>query len=117
MNMNEEIPPQVQEQITQYQNAQQQLQIIATQKLQVEAKLKEIEMTLKELEKAKGKRIYKSIGMILIEVDDMESLKKELEELVETYNLRVRTLERQEKGVREKFQKLHEQLSKTFSSS
>ncbi len=113
--MTEEIPPQVQEQIAQYQNAQQQLQILGTQRLQMEAKQKELENSLKELEKVQGKRVYKSIGMLLIEVDDPEALKKELKELSETYSLRVKTLERQEKGIREKFQKLHEHLTKTLA--
>ena len=98
--MNEEIPPQVQEQIAQYQNTQQQLQLVTTQKIQIEAKVKEIDAELKELENAQGKKVYKSIGMLLVEVDDMDGLKKELEETKETYSLRVRTLENQEKGLK-----------------
>jgi prefoldin beta subunit len=110
----ERIPPQVQEQIAQYQNVQQQLQVTASQKLQLMAKLKEIEMGLKELEKSKDKKIYKSIGMLLVEVSDIEALKKEMDELRETYDLRVKTMEKQEQRLTERFQKLHEQLSKSF---
>jgi prefoldin beta subunit len=110
----ERISPQVQEQIAQYQNMQQQIQVTAAQKMQLMAKLKEIEMGLKELEKSKDKKIYKSIGMLLIEVNDLEALKKEMDELRETYDLRVKTMEKQEKRLAERFQKLHEQLSKSF---
>lgn len=112
--MAERIPPQVQEQIAQYQNVQQQLQVAATQKLQLMAKLKEIEMGLQELEKSKDRKIYKSIGMLLVEVSDIDALKKEMDELRETYDLRVKTMEKQEKRLTERFQKLHEQLSKSF---
>ena len=112
----EELPPQTQEQIAQYQNLQQQLQVIGSQRIQLAAKLKEIEMAVQELEKAKDRKVFKSIGMLLIEVDDMEALKKELGELRETYDLRVKTLERQEKRLGEKFQILHEQLSKAFGT-
>jgi prefoldin beta subunit len=110
----ERISPQVQEQIAQYQNMQQQIQVTAAQKLQLMAKQKEIEMGLQELEKAKDKKIYKSIGMLLIEVSDIDALKKEMDELKETYDLRVKTMEKQEKRLAERFQRLHEQLSKSF---
>jgi len=114
--MVERISPQVQEQIAQYQNMQQQIQVTTSQKMQIMAKFKEIEMGLQELEKAKDKKIYKSIGMLLVEVDDFDALKKELEELKESYDLRIKTLERQEKRLTEKFQVLHEQLSKAFGT-
>jgi prefoldin beta subunit len=109
--------PQVQEQIALYQNTQQQLQVVSSQKMQIEAKRNEIEQQLKELEKAGEKKVYKSIGMLLVEVDDLDALKKELSELKETYDLRFKTLETQENGLREKFQKLHENLSKTLGPS
>jgi prefoldin beta subunit len=84
------------------------------QKLQLMAKLKEIEMGLQELEKSKDRKIYKSIGMLLVEVSDIDALKKEMDELRETYDLRVKTMEKQEQRLTERFQKLHEQLSKSF---
>jgi prefoldin beta subunit len=114
--MAERIPPQVQEQIAQYQNVQQQLQMTASQKLQLMAKLKEIEAGLAELEKSKEKKVYKSIGMLLVEVDDVPALKKEMEELKETYDLRTKTMEKQEKRLNDTFQKLHEQLTKAFGA-
>jgi prefoldin beta subunit len=114
--MAEKVSPQIQEQIAQYQSVQQQIQVTTAQKLQIQAKVKELEMGLKELDKSEGKKIYKSIGMLLVEVDDKGALKKELEELKESYDLRVKTLERQEKRLSEQFQVLHEQLSKAFGA-
>src|SRR3989304_5729192 len=46
-----EISPQLQNQIAQYQQLQQQLQLLASQRLQLEAKLREVESTLEELGK------------------------------------------------------------------
>ncbi|TLZ69230.1 MAG: prefoldin subunit beta, partial [Methanobacteriota archaeon] len=76
-----DISPQLQNQIAQYQQLQNQLQVLGTQRVQLEAKLREIEGTLEELGKISGETpIYKSIGMLLVRQDDREALKKELEE-------------------------------------
>ncbi|MEK6987078.1 MAG: prefoldin subunit, partial [Candidatus Thermoplasmatota archaeon] len=57
-----EISPQLQNQIAQYQQLQQQLQVLASQRLQLEAKLREIEGTLEELGKiSPDTQVYKSI--------------------------------------------------------
>ena len=102
-----EISPQLQNQIQQYQQLQQQLQVLGTQRLQLEAKLREIEGTLEELGKISGETpIYKSIGMLLVRQDDREALKKELEEHKETLTIRVKSIQKQEKALGERFEDL-----------
>ena len=106
-----EISPQLQNQIAQYQQLQQQLQLLAQQRLQLEAKLREIEGTLEELNKLAGEtQIYKSIGMLLVRQDDRESLKKELDEHKETLTVRVKSIQKQEKSLSERYDQLGEKI-------
>src|SRR5947209_18239110 len=80
-----EISPQLQNQIAQYQQLQNQLQVLGSQRVQLEAKLREIEGTLEELVKIKDDTpVYKSIGLLLVKQDDREAFEKELEAHKET---------------------------------
>ncbi|MCI4371179.1 MAG: prefoldin subunit beta [Thermoplasmata archaeon] len=102
-----EISPQLQNQIAQYQTLQNQLQVLGSQRVQLEAKLREIEGTLEELNKISGETpIYKSIGMLLVRQDDREALKKELEEHKETLTIRVKSLQKQEKSLNARYEDL-----------
>ena len=102
-----EISPQLQNQIAQYQQLQNQLQVLASQRVQLEAKLREIEGTLEELNKLADKTpVYKSIGMLLVRQDDRAGLKKELEEHKETLTIRVKSLQKQEKSLSERYEDL-----------
>jgi len=106
-----EISPQLQNQIAQYQQLQQQLQVLASQRVQLEAKLREIDGTLEELNKISNDApIYKSIGMLLVRQDDREALKKELEEHKETLTIRVKSLQKQEKSLAERYEALGEKI-------
>ncbi len=106
-----EISPQLQNQIAQYQQLQQQLQVLASQRLQLEAKLREVEGTLEELGKISAEaQVYKSIGMLLVKEDDREALKKELEDHKETLAVRVKSLQKQEKSLSERYEGLGEKI-------
>jgi prefoldin beta subunit len=102
-----DISPQLQNQIAQYQQLQNQLQVLGSQRVQLEAKLREIEQTLEELNKLSGDTpVYKSIGMLLVRQDDREGLKKELEEHKETLTIRVKSLQKQEKALSGRYEDL-----------
>jgi prefoldin beta subunit len=106
-----EVSPQLQNQIAQYQQLQQQLQVLTSQRIQLEAKLREIEGTLEELGKlSENSQVYKSIGMLLVRQDDREVLKKELEEHKETLTVRVKSVQRQEKALSERYESLGEKI-------
>jgi len=107
------ISPQLQNQIAQFQQTQQQLQAVSTQKMQFEAQKREMERTSAELEKATGD-VYKGAGALLIKVEDKAKLKAELDESLETMDVRIRGLERQEKSLREKYESLQETINKAM---
>jgi prefoldin beta subunit len=107
-----ELPPKVQNQIAQLQQLQQQAQIVMTQKYQLEVRLNEVKMALEELQKSSEKRvIYKSIGDLMIKVENADELSKDLNEEKETLGIRIKTLENQEKQMKERLKTLQEQIT------
>ncbi|MGI5964424.1 MAG: prefoldin subunit beta [Candidatus Methanomethylophilaceae archaeon] len=109
------ISPQLQNQITQFQQVQQQLQNVSAQKTQMDIQLRELKRTLEELDKATGD-VYKSAGALLIKVDDKDALKSELEESAETMEIRVKSFERQEKTLKDKYNSLRETINKAMGN-
>ncbi len=105
--------PQLQNQIAQFQQLQQQIQAISSQKLQMNAQKKEMERTIEELDKSTGD-VYKNVGSLLIKVEDKATVKSEIEESMETVEIRINALERQEKGLREKYETLQETINKAM---
>jgi prefoldin beta subunit len=115
--MSVELPAKVQNQILQYQQIQQQLQMIAQQRIQITGQLEELKATLEELAKIKkGTAVYKVSGSILVKVSDLGGLKKEMEEQKETSAVKVTSLERQEKQLKERFVNLQQEITKAMQS-
>ena len=104
------ISPQLQNQITQFQQVQQQLQAVTTQKMQYDAQKRELARTLEERTASTG-AVYKSSGSLLIKVEDKEALKGALEESVEMMDVRISSLERQESSLKERYQSLQETIN------
>lgn len=108
--------PQLQNQITQFQQVQQQLQTTTSQKVQMQAQLKEMQRTIEELGKATGD-VYKTAGALLIKVDDKDAVKADLEESVETLEIRIKGLERQEQSLRERFEVLQDTINRAMGNT
>ncbi len=90
---------------------------MATQKMQVELKLKEVERALKEIEKLdEGNDVYKSIGSILVKTDK-EKLKEELMDKKETLEIRLKTLQRQEEKLVSKLKEMEAKIRQALQSS
>ena len=101
---------QAQQLLAQAQMYQQQLQAIVTQKEAFNMQFTEIQKALTELSSVKDD-VYKAAGPVLIKTD-VESVKKELNEKVEFITLRVKTLEKSEKRLKEQFEEISQKLSK-----
>lgn len=113
--MMDNIPPKVQNQIAQFQQLTQQIQMVATQKIQLEAQVKELERTIQELEKTTDdSAVFKNVGSLLIQVKDRTGLVNELKEQKETAEVRVKTLDRQDKHLRERHQSLQQQITQAL---
>ncbi len=104
------ISPQLQNQIAQFQQVQQQLQAVSSQKAQMDSQKREMERTLEELDKSTG-AVYRSVGTLMIKVDDTQALRSELEESIELMDVRIGSLARQESGLKDRFQSLQESIN------
>jgi prefoldin beta subunit len=112
----EEISPQVRDQINRLQEMRVQLQMIMQQRQQIELRLKETDDAIGELEKIGEKTpIYKSVGAILIKSDGKNNVIKELKENRDTLELRKNTLEKQEGRVKEKLNELQSKVQNALN--
>ena len=110
MSEGAELPPQVQEDLLRFQQLQQTLQAVVSQKQQLEMDMSETDRALSELEKVTGESpVYKSVGSILVKADK-EALLTELKEKKELLNTRVTVLARQEERTRERIKDLQQKL-------
>lgn len=113
-----EISPKLQNQIAQFQQVQQQLQSVLSQKFRMEAQLRETQMTIDELTKApEDVAIYRNVGSLLIKANDKAAVLKDVEDDKETLEIRIKTLDRQEKALRDKYNTMQDQLSKALGQA
>lgn len=109
------LSPYLQEKLKQAQNLQQQLENTLAQKYQYDLKIKELGKTIEELNSIKdNSKIYKNVGSILIEVKDKEALLKELQEEKETYEVKSRTMEKQQKLLEDKYKEIQAEFAKAY---
>lgn len=114
----EELSPQLRDQINRLQQMRVQFQMIMQQRQQVELRLKEVEEALEELEKTDAKTpVYKSIGAILIKTKGKSEVTKELKSDKESLELRKNTLEKQEGRTKEKLNDLQSKVQSALSLS
>lgn len=95
--------------IAQLQLMEQSLQNLMVQKQQFQAQLMEIESALEEL--AKTDSAYKIVGNIMVK-NTKEELDKDLKSKKEMIEIRIKTLEKQEKQIKEKVSTTKEEVMK-----
>lgn len=117
MSEDTQLPPQIQEDLVRLQQLQQTLQVVVTQKQQLEIELSEAEKALSELEKITDDvPVYKSVGSILLKTD-RQGLMSELKEKKELTNTRVTVLRKQEERTRERLKELRDRLQQRLKTS
>jgi prefoldin beta subunit len=116
MSQDEQLPPQIQEDLVRLQQLQQTLQVVVTQKQQLELELSETEKALSELEKVtEAVPVYKSVGSILLKAD-RQGLMNDLKERKELINTRVTMLGKQEERTRERLKEIQDRLQQRLKA-
>ena len=104
------ISPKVQNQLGMLQQIQQQLQNILTQKAQYEMAVREAKRAQEEIaDSAEDAVMYMSVGTVMMQ-KKKEVVNAKLNEKVETLELRIKSLEKQEKMMQSKFEQLQAQI-------
>ena len=94
--MSEITPENVQEKLNLFQQMQQQVQALSQQASQIDMSIRETERTVEEIKDAgKDTILYRAIGSIMKKVEDIDKLRKELEEEKETMEIRNKSLKNQ----------------------
>jgi|GEM_PF-1666490 len=103
-----EISKEMEAKLVEFQQSQEQLQIVMAQKLQVKMQIDEIDSALAALKSTSGK-VFKSTGSIIVE-SDKDSLSKELEEKKDAFSTRLQVLARHEEKIRKRLLELKKEL-------
>ena len=107
------VSPQMKNQLAQFEQLRQQLQMIMTQRLQIESQVREVETALEEIGGISDDTpIYKNVGSLMVKAEDKKDVEKDLNEQKETLEVRVKTLERQESQLKVRYQSLQKDLTK-----
>jgi prefoldin beta subunit len=104
------ISPKVQNQLAQLQQVQQQLQAILSQKAQYEMAVREAKRAEEEIKDAPDDSpMYLSVGTVMVQ-KKKDVIGKKLADKVETLELRIKSLEKQEKLLQGRFEQLQTQI-------
>jgi prefoldin beta subunit len=109
--MNEQ--EQIQQELLQFQQLKEQVQVLASHAGQMEMQLKEAGRAVEELQAVSDDTpVYKSAAGILIRVKDRKELMKELDEKRETMEVRLKSLKGQEEQLKKKLQEMEEDITR-----
>lgn len=115
IKMDPQLPKQIQDKLMQFQNMQNQMQMLVYQKQQLTLQMNETDNAISELANAGEGQIFKTAGPLLIETSK-EASKKELAEVKETAKARLAILEKQEKKLNEKINELKEEMESVLKA-
>ncbi|MFA4859413.1 prefoldin subunit beta [Methanoregula sp.] len=108
------ISPKMQNQLAMLQQIQQQLQTILQQKAQYEMAVREAKRAEEEISDAADDAVmYMTVGTVMLQKKKADVSAK-LTEKVETLELRIKSLEKQEKMLQSKFEQMQAQLKAAF---
>jgi prefoldin beta subunit len=112
--MSSQMSPKVQNQIQQLQQVQQQLQTVLSQKAQYEIEIRETRRADEELADLPAEStVFQSVGTVMMQ-KPKEAVSASLKEKVETLELRVKQLERQEQMLQGRFETLQNQVKQAL---
>jgi prefoldin beta subunit len=109
-----ELNKEAENKIAKLQMMEQNLQSINLQKQTFQSQLLEIENALNELDNVK--EAYKIVGQIMI-ASKKEDLKKDLDQKKEILDLRVKSLDKQEKDLKDRASNLQSEILKSLNKS
>ena len=106
-----EVSEKARENIMQFQQIQQQLQVLLMQRQNIQIQVAEIDNALTEAEKTKEEKVYEIVGNIMVK-KTKDDLIKSLKDKKEMLDLRGSTIDKQTKKLSEKAAELQKVLSK-----
>ncbi|MDT8357307.1 MAG: prefoldin subunit beta [Methanomicrobiaceae archaeon] len=113
----DKIPPKVQNQLMMLQQVQQQLQTVVGQKTQYEIAVKEGKRAQEELgDVEEDAEVFVNVGSVMMQ-QKKGKVEAMIAEKIETLELRIKSLEKQEKTLQTKFEQLQSQIKGAFEGT
>ena len=104
-----DVPKEVQDKLAQFQNLQNQLQVITLQKQQFMLQNTDLENAKKEVEQTEDEKLYRMVGPILIETSKDAGLKY-IKDDKDAAEAKIMVMEKQEKKLVEKLNEMRGEL-------
>ena len=115
--MNDITTENVQEKLNLFQQMQQQVQALSQQASQIDMSINETERTVEEIkDSGKDTVLYRAIGSIMKKVEDIDKLRKELEEEKETMEIRNKSLKNQIEKINVELVEMQKKLTPVVQS-
>jgi prefoldin beta subunit len=109
-----DLSPDTQEKITQLQLCEQNMHQFLTQKRTFQAQVLEIDNALREVETSTG-IVYKIVGGVMLE-STKDKIQHDLKERKDILDLRLQSVEKQEKATKEKAEKIQSEVMAAIES-
>lgn len=106
------INKETQESIQELQSLEQNYQAMSMQKQAFQIEVNEAENALQEIGKTKDE-VYRITGQVMLRASK-EEIERELKEKIQVLGLRLKSIEKQESLLREKIEKLRQELAKNL---
>ncbi|UZE93621.1 MAG: prefoldin subunit beta [Candidatus Pacearchaeota archaeon] len=104
------------ERLGQLQIAEQSLQNLLLQKQVFQLELNETNNAFEELKKSNDGDVFKIVGTLMFKSNKTQ-LTKDLEKKRDILNLRIKAIEKQEEGIKDKLMKVREEIIKGFKKA
>ncbi|MGA8543355.1 MAG: prefoldin subunit beta [Thermoplasmata archaeon] len=112
------LPAKLQNDLKQFQRLQQELGSTQQQRLQIDLKLREVTHTLEELKPlADDAVLYRPIGGLLVRAKNKKEVEDLLSEEKETLEVRVKSIERQENHLKERYTTMQQELTQALQAA
>lgn len=111
------LPAKLQNDIKQFQRLQQELGALQQQRLQIDLKVREIGHTLEELKGIPEEAVvYRPVGGLLVKAKGRKEVEDILTEEKETLEVRLKSAERQENHLKERYTTMQQELTQALQA-
>jgi prefoldin beta subunit len=109
-----QIPRKLQDQLGRFEQIKTQLQMTIAQRNEMDARKRDLESAISALESRKDGDVYRRAGELLLKVEDVPNLLSSLKDDLETATIRLNSVEKQEKSLREMYDGLGKELNEAL---
>jgi prefoldin beta subunit len=109
-----QIPRKLQDQLGRFEQIKSQLQMAIAQRNEIDARKRDLESAISALEGRKDGDVYKRSGDLMMKVEDVGGLLTSLKDDIETTSIRLNSIEKQEKSLRDMYENLGKELNEAL---